>query len=256
MGCVTPFNYSATSVDVDSGLWGGMAQYMVLLPGSSVYPLPTSMPLKVAALFNVFGNATEWTARAGKVNLGDRVVVLGAGQRGIACGAIAHLRGASQVVVTGLHRDAEKLAIAKEFGSTDTVDVEGREVVTAVRDALGSASADVVIDTTPRVTDSVRHAVELVRVEGTVVLAGLKNAPVPELLTDQLVMKNLTLKSVLGTKPSSTIGALRTLAAGRLPFERLYTRCVGLEEVEYAIQVVGGEHDDESPIHLSVDPWA
>jgi hypothetical protein len=69
-------------------------------------------------------------------------------------------------------------------------------------------------------------------------------------------MKNVTLKAALGTKPSSTVGALRTLAAGWLPFERLFTATVGLDGVERAIQAVGGEHDGEAPIHVSVDPWA
>jgi threonine dehydrogenase-like Zn-dependent dehydrogenase len=256
MGCVNTFAYSAAPVNVGPGLWGGMAEYMVLLPGSSVYPLPPSISQKVAALFNVFGNATEWTARLGDVALGDRLVVLGAGQRGIACAAIAHLRGASEVVVTGLHRDADKLAVAGELGATATVDVEGRDVVNALREALGGAMADVVIDTTPRATASIQHAVELVRPEGRIVLAGLKHAPIDGFLTDQLLMKNVTLKAALGTKPSSTVGALRTLAAGWLPFERLFTATVGLDGVERAIQAVGGEHDGEAPIHVSVDPWA
>jgi threonine dehydrogenase-like Zn-dependent dehydrogenase len=254
-GCINTFNYSATGVDVGSGLWGGMAQYMVLLPGSSVYGLPATMTMKSASLFNVFGNATEWTSRLGEVGPGDRVVVLGAGQRGIACGAIAHVCGAAQIVVTGLHRDAEKLAVARELGATDPVDVEGRDTVEAIREVMG-APADVVIDTTPHATESLRHAVELVRPEGHIVMAGLKHKPTNDLATDQILMKNLTLKAALGTKPSSTIAALRTLSAGRLPYDRLYTSAVGLDEVEHAIQTVGGEHAGTSPIHLSVDPWA
>jgi threonine dehydrogenase-like Zn-dependent dehydrogenase len=255
MGCVNTFAYSAAPVSFGAGLWGGMAEYMVLLPGSSVYPLPPSMPLDVAGLFNVFGNATEWTARLGDVALGDRTVVLGAGQRGIACGAIAHLRGASEVVVTGLHRDAHKLEVASDLGATATIDVEGRDVVDAVRNVLGGDRADVVIDTTPRATASIQHAVELVRPEGTIVLAGLKHVPLTGFVTDQLLMKNVTLKAALGTKPVSAVAALRTLAAGRLPFERLFSMTVPLDGVERGVQVVGGEHSGEAPIHISVDPW-
>jgi threonine dehydrogenase-like Zn-dependent dehydrogenase len=71
-----------------------------------------------------------------------------------------------------------------------------------------------------------------------------------------MLMKNLTLKAALGTKPASTIAALRTLAVGRLPYERMYSAAVGLDEVEHAIQIVGGEHGDRSPVHFSVDPWS
>jgi threonine dehydrogenase-like Zn-dependent dehydrogenase len=255
LGCLNGFNYSATGVDVGSGLWGGMAQFMVLLPGSSVYGLPATMSMRTASLFNVFGNATEWTSRLGQVGPGDRVVVLGAGQRGIACGAIAQVSGAAQIVVTGLHRDADKLAVARQLGATDTVDVEGREAVDAIREVM-SAPADVVIDTTPHATDSLRHAVELARPEGRIVMAGLKHKLTNGLDTDQILMKNLTLSAALGTKPTSTVAALRTLAAGRLPYERLYTAAVGLDEAERAIQTIGGEHADQLPIHLSVDPWA
>jgi threonine dehydrogenase-like Zn-dependent dehydrogenase len=154
-----------------------------------------------------------------------------------------------------LHRDANKLAVARQLGATDTVDVERRDTVDAIREVLGGP-ADVVVDTTPHATDSLRHAVELARPEGRIVMAGLKHKPTNGLDTDQILMKNLTLKAAMGTKPTSTIAALRTLVAGRLPYERLYTAAVGLDEVERAIQSVGGEHADQSPIHLSVDPWA
>jgi threonine dehydrogenase-like Zn-dependent dehydrogenase len=86
-------------------------------------------------------------------------------------------------------------------------------------------------------------------------MAGLKYEPV-SLGTDQIIMKNLTLKAALGTKPESTIASLRTLSAGRLPYERLYTAAVGLDEAERGIQSIGGEHAEQLPIHLSVDPWA
>ena len=53
----------------------------------------------------------------------DRVVILGAGQRGLCCVIAARAAGARQIVITGLSRDARKLALARELGADVTIDV-------------------------------------------------------------------------------------------------------------------------------------
>ena len=131
--CANPFNYSSVSLDVSPGLWGGMSEYMMLRPGSGLYRVPDELTDSDAVLFNPFGNAFEWTARKGQVAVGDRVLVLGAGQRGLACAAVAATMGARQVIVTGLTRDEAKLALAPEFGATHTIDVDKQDTVLDAR---------------------------------------------------------------------------------------------------------------------------
>jgi threonine dehydrogenase-like Zn-dependent dehydrogenase len=251
--CRSSFSYSSSPVDLEHGLWGGMAQYMVLRPGSSTFPIPASMPTDVASMFNVFGNAVEWVRRLGDVQLGTRVAILGAGQRGLACAAVARHSGASVVAITGLTRDADKLQLALELGATHAFDVEGKDVVSTV--ATACADFDVVIDTTPHATASIGHAIQLLRIEGTLVVAGLKGRPVQDLLTDVLIEKSLTIRAAMGSKPASTLAALDFLHRVDLPFGAMCTASVPLRGVEDALLVMGGEAPGKAEIHIAVDPW-
>src|SRR3954454_17407494 len=69
--CLNRFGYSITPLEVGSGLWGGMAEYMVLLPRSSVFKVPEGVSAEDAALFNPFGNSFHWTIEAGGTRAGQ-----------------------------------------------------------------------------------------------------------------------------------------------------------------------------------------
>ena len=159
--CRSGFTYSLTSLDVAPGLWGGMAEYMVLQPGTDLTKVPDHLSDRDAALSNAFGNAFEWTSQAGQVGVGDRVLVLGSGQRGLACAAVAREAGAAQVIVTGLTRDAHKLALAGEFGASAVIDVGTRPTVERVEALTDGEGVDVAIDTVPGDTAPILDAIAL-----------------------------------------------------------------------------------------------
>ena len=82
----------------------------------------------------------SWAGSVPGTGPGDRVVVLGAGQRGLCCVIAARAAGARRVVVTGLTRDAHKLALARRLGADVAIDVETNDVVQSVRDATGGGA--------------------------------------------------------------------------------------------------------------------
>jgi threonine dehydrogenase-like Zn-dependent dehydrogenase len=252
--CTNSSGYSSTSVDVAPGLWGGMAEYMVLKPGTRLHRIPDHLSDDDAGLFNPLGNAFEWTARAGQVRPGDRVLITGCGQRGLACAVVAKESGAAQVIVTGLRRDAHKLALASEFGADDAVSVEDEDTVEAVKELTGGEGVDVVIDTAPRATSTIVDGIKVARNEGTVVLAGEKGREITGLLTDWIHRKGLTIRGAFATTPWSTANALRVLAAGRYPFAKLHSHAVGLDGVEDGIRLLGGELEADDVIHITVKP--
>jgi threonine dehydrogenase-like Zn-dependent dehydrogenase len=57
-----------------------------------------------------------------------------------------HEAGAERIIVTGLARDGRKLQLAREFGATDTINVEQQDPVAAVKEITGGAMVDVVVD--------------------------------------------------------------------------------------------------------------
>jgi threonine dehydrogenase-like Zn-dependent dehydrogenase len=74
-------------------------------------------------------------------------------------------------VITGLARDARKLALARELGADVTINVEKEDVVARPREATGGG-AEVVVDTTPYAPRSLNHAIAIAVRKGRIVVAG------------------------------------------------------------------------------------
>jgi threonine dehydrogenase-like Zn-dependent dehydrogenase len=251
--CRNALTYSLISVDEAPGLWGGMAEYMLVLPRSSVFKVPEHLSDADAGLCNPFGNAFSWTLQAARVGVGDRVLVLGPGQRGLACTVAAHEAGAAQIIVTGLSRDAHKLALAPEFGASAVINVEQEDTVERVRELTDGEGVDVVIDAVPEDATPIVHALEAARVGGTIVVAGVRASPAEEFPVGRITGRQLHLIGVSATTPWSVSNALRVLAEGRYPFHKLHSHSVGLEGVEDAVRILGGEVEG-APIHMTVVP--
>jgi threonine dehydrogenase-like Zn-dependent dehydrogenase len=253
--CRNRFSYGFTPTTFGSGLWGGFAEYLVLRPNSRVHPVPEGVPAEVATLFNPLGAGFDWTVRRGGTVVGDAVVVLGCGQRGLACAVAARATGAARVVVTGLARDRHKLAIASRLGADATVEVDNLpegcpDVVTAVRQALGG-EADRVVDTTPHAVASISDAIALVRPGGVVVVAGLKGgADMAGVDADALVLKAVDVRGVVSVESWGYSQALRLLGSDALPVELLHSHTVPLTEVRKGIDLLSSS----DAVHVSVVP--
>jgi threonine dehydrogenase-like Zn-dependent dehydrogenase len=242
--------YSSIPLSVGHGLWGGFASHLVASSRTILYPVPDSLPATKAALFNALGAGIKWTVDAGGATVGSRVLVLGCGQRGLASVIAARAAGAEWVGVTGLAADAHKLDVARQLGVDVALDVESQPL----RKALAGNDIDIVIDTTPAATDAIGDAVQLVRVGGTIVVGGLKHRPVPEFGIDTVVMKEITLKGVLGTGAEHYQRAIALLATSPLPIELVQTHVLGLEQTERAIGLLAGDEPAERVINVVVAP--
>ncbi|MEV6900304.1 alcohol dehydrogenase catalytic domain-containing protein [Amycolatopsis sp. NPDC051372] len=253
--CRNRFSYGFTPTTFGSGLWGGFAEYLVLRPNSRVHPVPAGVPAEVATLFNPLGAGFDWTVRRGGTVAGDAVVVLGCGQRGLACAVAARAAGAQRVVVTGLSRDRHKLDIAAKLGADITLEVDNLpegclDVVTAVRAAL-DGDADRVIDTTPHAVSSIGDAIGIVRPGGVVVIAGLKGgADMSGVDADALVLKAVDVRGVVSVESWGYSQALRLLGSDRLPIELLHSHTVALADVREGIELLSRS----DAVHVSVLP--
>jgi threonine dehydrogenase-like Zn-dependent dehydrogenase len=253
------YGHGVTSVDTPPALWGGMAEYMYLSPTSVLHKMDKTLPAEVAALYNGMGAGVRWACHLGEVGLGDTVVVLGAGQRGIAAVVASRAAGAGTIIITGLRADAHKLALARELGADHTLVVDGDEavdVVAAVEEITGGQGADVVLELTPLAAGPVSDALLAAKRGGRVVLAGLKgNREIP-LRTDLIINRALTVRGAFGVDAKGMADAIALIESRRFPLEKMHTHTFGLDEVELAIQTLGGEVPGEAAIHVSVHPSA
>jgi threonine dehydrogenase-like Zn-dependent dehydrogenase len=248
--------YGYTDVEKSPFLWGGYAEHMYLTPLSVVKEADPDLSPEVAVMFNPLAAGLSWAGTVPATGPGDRVVILGAGQRGLCCVIAAKEAGASKVVITGLARDAAKLALARELGADAAIDVEGGDVVAQVRDALGGG-AEVVVDTTPYAPRSLTDAVAIAVRRGRIVVAGLKGGrPTQALLADDVIYKELTIRGVLSMPVAETFKAVDIIGARRYPFERLHSLSFPIDQAEDAIHTLAGEVPGVNPIHLAIVPGA
>jgi threonine dehydrogenase-like Zn-dependent dehydrogenase len=248
--------YGYTDVSKPPYLWGGYAEHMYLCPHSVVKKMDPRIPPGVAVMFNPLAAGLSWAASVPGVGPGDRVVILGAGQRGLCCVIAARAAGARRIVVTGLTRDAYKLALARELGADATIDVEKEDVVTRAREATGGG-AEVVVDTTPNAPQSLVHAMAIAVRKGRIVVAGLKGQrPAREVPVDDVIYKELTVRGVLSMPVEDTFRAVELIESGRYPFERMHTHSFPLEQAEDAIHALAGSIPGLNPLHVAIVPGA
>ncbi|MCR2765073.1 zinc-binding dehydrogenase [Microbacterium sp. zg.B48] len=250
------YGHGVTGIDVEPSLWGGFAEYMYISPNSVLHKIDKSLPAEIAAMYNPLGAGVRWAVDLGEVGLGDTLVILGAGQRGLGAIIAAKSVGASNIIITGLASDAHKLAVARELGADHTIVVGpgGQDIVEAVTEITGGQMADVALDLTPMAAGPVTDAMNVVRFGGRVVLAGLKGRKEVPLVTDLIINRALTIKGAFGVDASANKRAIRLLESGRFPLELLHTHTFGLDEVGLAIDTLAGTTDDKSAIHVSVHP--
>ncbi len=235
-------------------LTGGYAEYIDLHPNSIVHPMRGDIPAEIAVMYNPLGAGVRWALHYGGVHLGSSVLVLGAGQRGLAAILASRYVGAGTIIATGLTRDARKLELAKEFGADVAINVEEENTVERVRSLTGGEGVDVVLDLTPIATSPIQDAIDAVRWGGTIVLAGLKGGRKLELSTDQLVNKALTVRGAFSVDAAGYENAIKLIESGKFPLEKMQTHKFGLDDVEHAIQLLAGEVPGEDGIHVAIMP--
>jgi threonine dehydrogenase-like Zn-dependent dehydrogenase len=229
---------------------------MYLSPYSVVKKMDARIPAGVAVMFNPLAAGLSWASSVPGTKTGDRVVILGAGQRGLCCVIAARAAGARQVVITGLSRDTQKLALARELGADAAVDVEREDVVTRVRELTGGG-ADVVVDTTPYAPRSLNDAIAIAVRKGRIVVAGLKGLrPTHDVQVDEVIYKELTIRGVLSMPVDETFRAIELIESGRYPFDKMHTLSFPLEQAEEAIHTLAGHVPGVNPIHLAIVPGA
>ncbi|KZS85584.1 zinc-dependent alcohol dehydrogenase [Mycobacterium persicum] len=248
--------YGFIPVDRAPGLWGGYAEYQYLAPDSMVLPVPAGLDPAVATLFNPLGAGIRWGATLPGTGAGNVVAVLGPGVRGLCAAAAAKEAGAGFVILTGVGpRDADRLALAGEFGVDLAVDVATDDPVAALAGATGGL-ADVVVDVTAKAPTAFAQAIALARPAGTVVVAGTRGmgAGAPGFSPDLVVFKELRILGALGVDATAYRAALVMLASGRYPFEHLPRRCVRLDDAEELLATMAGERDGVPPVHGVLTP--
>jgi threonine dehydrogenase-like Zn-dependent dehydrogenase len=249
------FGYSYVPVSHPPGLWGAYADFMYLDPFSIVHRVRKDIPASLAVTFNPLGAGFRWAVELPGTGPGDTVLILGPGQRGLASVIAARAVGAQTIIVTGLARDAKKLALAHELGADHVIEIESEDARRRVKEITAGRGADVVVEVSANAAEPVAEALHYVATGGRIVLAGVKGfKPVPGFVSDLIVVKEISIRGAFGVTSRAYEAAIRLIESGRVPIEKMHTHDFALEEAEAAILTLAGEAPGESSIHSCLLP--
>ena len=247
--------YSYIPLSDAPGLWGAYAEYMFVHGNSIVHKMDKSLPAEIAVMFNPLGAGFRWAVEVPETGPGDTVVILGPGQRGLSSVLACKNAGAGKIIVTGLAVDAEKLRVAKAFGAHHTIDVENQNAKEKIRELTNGRGADIVVDVTSYAVEPVAESLSYVRSGGTIVLAGMKGYKnIPGFVSDKIMLKEITIKGVIGVTSSGYKKAINLIESGTAPLGMMHTHNFDLREAERAIQILAREIPDEESIHSCLVP--
>jgi threonine dehydrogenase-like Zn-dependent dehydrogenase len=244
--------FGSTPLTVPPGLWGGYSEYLYLHGRSVLHPLPASIPAEIGSMALPLGNGYQWAYLDGGIGPGESILIFGPGQQGLACVVAAREAGAGQILVTGLERDAARLAVAEKLGATHTF-VAGDDLPERVRDIVGGAGVDLTVDTAAGNTQTVNQALELTRKRGRVVIPAATKRPLDGLDFYRITRKHLTVKGARGHSYAAVEWAIALMATGRHPLELMASLSCSLDDADLAVRGTGGELDTPV-IHAVVAP--
>jgi (R,R)-butanediol dehydrogenase/meso-butanediol dehydrogenase/diacetyl reductase len=204
---------------------GGLATH-VLVPLSTLHPLPAGLPDDLAGLAQPLAVGLHAVARAG-VSPGDVVVLQGAGAIGtfVLLGLVEALgRNGGTLVVTDPAEDRRSSALGLGAGLA----VSPASVREAVLDLTDGRGADVVFETSGA-PGSLQRAVDLARRGGRVLAVGLPNGR-QELDVTALVLREVDIRSSVAHVSDRDLPAAIRLLDSRRP--AIPTTVMGLAEVE------------------------
>ena len=223
---------------------GTQAEYVrVPFAETSMHKVPEGVSIEAAVMLSdILPTGFEIGVRNGRVEPGDVVAVIGAGPVGLSSMMTAGLYGASRIIAVDL--DENRLAQAKGFGATDTVNSGGAgwmdELMAMTEGGLG---VDVAIEAVG-VPQTFHMATDIVRVGGTVANVGVHGESV-ELRLQELWIKDIAITTGL-VSTTTTPMLLKLVAQGKITPEKFVSHRFTFDSIIDAYDTFGRAADTKA----------
>lgn len=212
---------------------GGLAEY-AKAHEKGLYKVPDNLPSKVAAFVEPISCAVHGIDKA-NIQLGDNVVIIGAGTMGQLLLQMAKNTGAAHII--HIDRIAWKLEVARKYGATEIINNSIDDPIAKVMEITEGKGADVVIEAVghPSVLEL---AMQLVARGGRIVQFGFAaEGAKAQIEPFAILQKEIT---IVGSwvNPYTYRRALQALASGKVSVDHLITHELPLEDYEKGINLI------------------
>jgi threonine dehydrogenase-like Zn-dependent dehydrogenase len=233
-------------LDEASGLFGGYADYMELIPGSTLHKLRDDLPATELTVYECLSNSVTFVQ---PVQPGESLVVLGPGHMGLAAIVAARAQGVGTIIAAGLSRDRLRLDTALRVGADHAIDIETEDAKARVQELTGGAGADVVLDVASGHPRSLLTAFDLVRIGGRIIAAGMKTAPLDGLDVNQIPLRYITILPGGGVDLALSCTMINE---GKVPTAELLGESFPLERFEDALAMVERRTPGKDAVRVSL----
>jgi L-iditol 2-dehydrogenase len=220
-------DYQAFGITMD----GGFAQYMRITAAAiqqgNVIPIGPDLDAAAFSLAEPFACVLHGQD-AVNTREGDTVLIQGAGPIGLMHVMLAHIRGASRIIVAD--KAPERLSKARQLGAGITVDISQEDLASVVSEVTGGLGASVIIVAAP-VHAAQAQAIHLAAVGGRINLfAGLpKEKPTVELDANAIHYKELIVTGTTGCSTDDCRRAADLVGSRKIDLSPLVTQRFPLE---------------------------
>jgi len=218
---------------------GGFAEYMAIPEESvrlgTIRVVPEGLDPVFAAISEPISSCVNAQQR-GQIGLGDTVVIIGAGPIGCVHTSLARARGADKIIIADILKD--RLKLCQAFEPDEIINASETDLVREARRLTGGKGPDVVITANPAPITQVQ-AVEMANKGGRILLFGglPKDNSKPGVDMNIVPYNALHLIGATTFAPRHQIIALKLLASGRIPGDKLVTHRFPLSEFKQAAKL-------------------
>lgn len=209
---------------------GCFAEYLSL-PASNAWKVHPSIPSKIAAFFDPFGNAVHTALSFDMV--GEDVLITGAGPIGIMAVSICKHVGARKVVITDIN--PYRLELAKKVGATRAVNARERSI-REVMDELEMVGFDIGLEMSGS-PEAFESMLESMYNGGRIALLGIlpKSAQID---WDMVIFKGLFLKGIYGREMFETWYKMQAMLQSGLDISPVLTHILPFDDFQKGFDVM------------------
>ena len=223
------FSHCATGGWILGNTIDGTQAEFVRIPhaDTSLYPIPDGADEEaLVMLSDILPTGFECGVLNGKVQPGSTVAIVGSGPIGLASLLTAQFYSPAQVIMIDL--DDNRLAVAKQFGATATINSADGKAAEAVMALTGGTGVDTAIEAVG-VPATFELCEEIVAPGGVIANVGVHGVPAA-LHLERLWDRNISITTRL-VDTASTPMLLKVVASGKVEPAKLITHRFKLDQI-------------------------
>ncbi|MCC6682573.1 MAG: zinc-binding dehydrogenase [Phycisphaeraceae bacterium] len=208
--CEKLVKYGHEAIDSHHALLGGLAEYCILTPGTTIVRVPPEVPDLVACPANCATATVAAALRIAGIKPGHTILIQGLGTLGLTAAAMARSAGAQCVI--GCDLDQQRLALSPRFGVSHPVLVGKDTQLKALVDRLTNGrGVDAAIELSGA-TAAMNGTLPLLRIGGKYVLVGaVFPSPDVNFSPETIIRRMLTITGLHNYSPDDLLAAVRFL---------------------------------------------